>query len=132
MTRKSKRQNANDDELEKALKNPNATVHYNYDGTWYVDYRKSSPPHEKMPEHKDYFNKMYNVHLEMRKHCEQQGLALLDTTLSCTNFCKLVHIMVPETRPEDLLFSIDNPVSLPETEPKESNTDGWTVVQSKK
>ena len=98
MTRKSNKKLIDDDELQAAIKNPNATIHYNHDGTYNIEYKEPSP--EPVVEDLDYSDQMYNVHLEIVQYCRQQGLCFLDHISSFANFCNLINdfIDTPENK----------------------------------
>ncbi len=98
MTRKSKRQHSNDDqELQAALQDPNASVHYNHDGSYNIEYKSPEPELERK-EHKDYFDTICNIHQQLTEYCSQQGLFLLDCG-DGSDFCDLIYQFVPDMCP---------------------------------
>ena len=68
-----------DKELQRALKDPNAKIFYNFDGTYNIEYIE---PDEQEDEYKkkgvNYSRQMSEIYQELVEFCRQQGLPFLN------------------------------------------------------
>nr|QBK87699.1 MAG: hypothetical protein LCMAC202_00350 [Marseillevirus LCMAC202] len=90
MTKKKRKNSDSDQELQVALQDPNAIVHYNYDGSYNIEYETPSPEPKYKKAYKNYFNTMYHIYHQLTEHCSQQGLSFLDRG-NISNFYDLIY-----------------------------------------
>lgn len=67
-----------DKELQKALKDPNARIHYNFDGSYNIEYIDPDETDPYIKPDKDYSKELTSIYRELVEFCQQQGLPFLN------------------------------------------------------
>lgn len=89
MTRNKRFYDSDDEDLQDALDNPNAKIHYNVDNTYSIEYVSPEPVTVNNPEpqsNEKLLEITFDIHEALLDYCEEELLPLLD-------YCQHVHVI---------------------------------------